>query len=73
MFLPKNKFAISTVFSLHLDCMFAHVFVVFLVVGICTLKYWFPILHKIQNFFLALYQMYNEWNVRLRNVNLTQM
>ena len=29
MFLPKNKSAMSTVFSLHLDCMFAHVFVVF--------------------------------------------
>ena len=56
MFLPKNKSAISTVFPLHLDCMLAHVFVVFLVVGICTLKYWFPILH-------------NEWNVRSRNVN----
>ena len=54
MFLPKNKSAMSTDFSLHLDCMFAHVFVV----GICTLKYWFPILHKIQNVFLALYQMY---------------
>ena len=29
MFLPKNKFAMSMVLSLHLDCMFAHVFVVF--------------------------------------------
>ena len=69
MFLPENKSAMSTVFLLHLDCMFAHVFVVFLVVGICTLKYWFPILHKIQNFFFLCIKCTNEWDVRSRNVN----
>ena len=69
MFLPKNKSAMSTVFSLHLDCIFAHVFVLFSCQYLHTLNTGFQFCTRFKIFFLHCIKCTNEWNVRSRNVN----